>query len=75
MRLTIHAKPRSKKNEVIVDSQNSSILTIFTTQPADKNRANEAILKLLASHLGIASSKLTLISGRTSRIKIVDIDD
>lgn len=40
-------------------------------EPASDNRANEALLKWLASELGCHSQDLKIISGQTSRRKIV----
>ena len=75
MRLIIHAKPRSRQNAVFVDPDDVSNLTVHTTQPADKGRANDAVIKLLASHFGVPQSCLTLVSGLTSRTKLVDLDE
>lgn len=75
MRLTITAKPKSRRNEVIVDDADPGHLTVRTTQPADKGKANEAVLKQIADHLGIARSRLRIAAGETARTKIVDVAD
>ena len=41
--------------------------------PVD-GKANEALLHLLAKTLGVAPSRLALLSGARARTKIVDID-
>lgn len=50
------------------------VLTIYVTAPPDKNKANEAMLKLLAKHLDVAPTRLTLIKGHTNRNKLVEIN-
>lgn len=46
-------------------------MRIGVTQVAEKGKANEAILEVLASALGIRANRLTLVSGQTSREKQV----
>ena len=50
-------------------------LRVGVTQVAEKGRANEAILEVLAKALGIRSSRLELVAGQTSREKQVLIRD
>ena len=40
----------------------------------EKGRANQALIAFLAKKLGLAKSKLSLISGETQRKKILRID-
>ncbi len=74
MRITVNAKPGSRQNKVDVDPTNSTVFTVHTTKPPDKGAANEAIIKLIAEHFGIGTSKIILVSGMTSRVKVVDVD-
>jgi uncharacterized protein (TIGR00251 family) len=74
-RFVISAKPKSGKNEVIVDPDDAAHLTVRTTRPPDKGKANEAILRLLADHFNVPRSRLDIVSGETSRTKLVDISD
>ena len=39
------------------------------TAPADKGKANEALMKVLAEALGVKRSRVELIAGQTSREK------
>jgi hypothetical protein len=59
---------------VEVDPDNPARLIVHTTQPADKGRANLAVLKLVAEHLGVAPSSLTIVTGATARTKIIQVD-
>ena len=66
-KLTILAKPSSKLNQV--EQVDATTYLVRTTAPAQKGRANQAILKLLAKHLHVSRSHLLLISGAKSPIK------
>jgi hypothetical protein len=43
------------------------------TAPPERGKANEATLELLADTLGLAATKLRLVSGHGSRDKTVEI--
>ena len=43
-------------------------------EPPEDGRANEAVLRLLAETLDVPRARLTLVSGLTSRDKIVVLD-
>jgi uncharacterized protein (TIGR00251 family) len=49
-------------------------LKIRLTAPPVDNAANEALVKFLASELGVSRSQVEIVSGHTSREKIVRID-
>jgi uncharacterized protein YggU (UPF0235/DUF167 family) len=44
------------------------------SEPPEDGRANEAVLRLLAKTLDVPRSSLEIVSGRTSREKIVVLD-
>jgi hypothetical protein len=43
-------------------------------EPPEKNKANKAILKLLAKELGLPSSALELVQGATSTTKTIRVN-
>jgi len=49
-------------------------LAVYVTAPPDKNKANEALLRLLAKHLGLTLSRLKIVRGHTSRNKLIEIE-
>ncbi len=49
-------------------------LCVYVTAPPDKNKANEAMIKLLANHFKVATSQIRLTGGSTSRHKIIHIE-
>jgi uncharacterized protein len=48
-------------------------LVVAVQAPAVDGRATEAALKALAKSLGIATRDVTLVSGATSRTKLVEV--
>ncbi|HEX9499828.1 MAG TPA: DUF167 domain-containing protein [Mycobacterium sp.] len=66
--ISVRAKPGSRKGP-LVEIGGEGELTVYVREPAAEGKANRAVVKLLAKHLGIAPSRLDLISGATSRVK------
>lgn len=72
MRIIVQVKPGSKKGPLIEDID--GLLTAFVPERAVDGKANEAVLKLLAEHLGTKPKNLTLEAGLTSKIKHFRLD-
>lgn len=49
-------------------------LVVYVTAPPDDGKANEAMIRLLAKYLGVASSRLTIVRGQTNRNKLVKVE-
>lgn len=62
---------QDKIGEVVADAAGIERLAIRVTAPPEKGKATKTAIKLLAKHLGIAPSTLTLVSGETARNKIL----
>lgn len=71
MKFVVEAKPNAHKNTVEMLAPGR--YRICVTIPPDDNKANLAIIKLLAKFLDLAPSKLKIIRGQTSRKKIIEI--
>ena len=73
MKFSILLKPNSRhRDEGVVGDD--GVLTIYTKAPAIEGRANAAAVKLLAKYLGVASSKVKLVRGATSKYKVFEVD-
>ncbi len=68
MKRKIKVITSASKDEVI---QGDPII-VKTTKPPHKGKANKAVLKLLSNHF---NAHVTLISGATAKIKLVEIED
>ena len=41
----------------------------------EKGKANRALLDFLAQHLGVAKSRIHIVSGETSQLKRIHVDE
>lgn len=73
MKISVHIKPNSRHREEVVKNDDDT-LTVYIKAPAIEGRANAAAIKLLAKHFKVASSKVKLVCGATSKYKIFEID-
>ncbi len=71
MRFSVKVHPKSKKKKVI--RLDESHYEVWVNEPPDKGRANEAVREALAVHLGVAKSRISVILGKASRQKIVEM--
>lgn len=65
--MAVHAQPGAKR-DAIVGEYDGKLKVALTAPPVD-GKANEKLMKFLASELGVAKSVLTLITGDTNRSK------
>jgi uncharacterized protein (TIGR00251 family) len=50
------------------------VLRLRVAAPAQRGKANDAVLRLLAAALGIERRRLRIVRGETSRQKVVSVD-
>ena len=66
--VVVRVKPGSKKGP-LVETGADGELTIYVREQAVDGKANAAVVRLLAEHLGVPRSHIELASGATSRTK------
>ncbi|BBX08397.1 DUF167 domain-containing protein [Mycolicibacterium aichiense] len=71
--VVVTVKPGSRKGPLVETADDGS-LTIFVREPAIEGKATEAAARLLAKHLGVPRSAVTLTAGATSRVKRFRVD-
>lgn len=71
--VVVTVKPGSRKGPLVETADDGS-LTIYVREPATEGKATAAVARLLAEHLGVPRSAVTLASGATSRIKRFRVD-
>jgi len=59
--------PGSSRTEV--SGTFDGMIKIKVSAPAEKGKANDALLKFLAASLGLKKKQLTIISGHTNQVK------
>jgi uncharacterized protein YggU (UPF0235/DUF167 family) len=72
MRLAVHVKPGSA--HPYVGGRYADALVVRVRERAVDGRATEAALRALAQALGVRRAAVRLVSGATSRAKVVDVD-
>jgi uncharacterized protein len=72
MRVTIRVQPRSSRTAV--GGSHGGALVVRVTEPAVDGRATEAALRAVAEALGVRRRDVVLVSGATSRTKVIDVD-
>lgn len=72
MKIFVKAKPNAKEEKVekIGDAQ----FAVKVKEPPKDGKANAAIIKALANHLAIPSSRVRLVSGFSGRQKVFEIE-
>lgn len=65
--LPVRAQPGARRNAVI--GEHAGMLKVAVTQVAEKGKANQAVIEVLAKALGVRKSHIELVSGTTSQEK------
>lgn len=71
MKIFVKAKPNSKEEKVEKIDDSNYIVSV--KEPPVKGKANEAIKNALAIYFKLASSRVKIVSGYSSRNKIIEI--
>ena len=71
-RLTVRVTPRSRYDKVI-GYKDGTVLIRLKALPV-KGAANRALVKLIADRLSLPKSAVTVVRGRSSRMKVIDVE-
>jgi len=71
-RIVLRVVPRASR-DVVVGIRMGALLVRVTAAPVD-GAANEAITRVLAKRLGIATRAVRIVRGQTSKSKVVEIE-
>jgi uncharacterized protein len=72
VRVTIRVRPGASRTAV--GGEHAGALVVRVTAPAVDGRATEAALTAVAAAFGVRRRAVTLLTGATSRAKVIDID-
>jgi len=70
MRIVVKVFPKSKLESV---SEKDGAYIVRVTAPAVDNRANEAVIKILAKYFKTSKGNVEIVRGFTSRFKVIEI--
>ena len=71
-RISVRIVPRASR-DVVVGMRSGALLVRVTAPPVD-GAANEALIRVLARRLHVAKGALRIVTGRTSKLKVVAIE-
>lgn len=72
VRINIRVQPRASRDEV--GGVHGDALKVRVTAPAIEGAANAAVIELLAATFGVSRRAVTLVSGASSRSKVVELE-
>jgi len=70
MRIIVKVKPNARQEKV---EQAGDLYTVHVKEPARENKANLAVIRVLAEHFGVPRSRIAILRGEKSKQKIVEI--
>lgn len=73
MTIIVKIHPNSSINKIEKISENC--YSIYTVAQPHENKANEALIKILANYLDVAPSLITILKGHKAKTKIIKIDE
>ncbi|MEX0800261.1 MAG: DUF167 domain-containing protein [Dehalococcoidia bacterium] len=71
-RLKLHVTPGAREERIL--GWRDDVLRLKVRAVAEKGRANEAAIRLLARRLGLPPSSVSIVRGATSRDKLVEVE-
>lgn len=69
--IDVHLQPGAKRNEIL--GFRGDVLYAKVTAVAEKGRANQALLELMADAFGVPKSAVAIVRGQTGRNKVIAI--
>ena len=73
--LRVKVTPKSSQNAILghLDDQHHTLKVAISASP-EKGKANDALAKLLSKEYKVSKSQITILSGHTSQIKLIRIN-
>jgi uncharacterized protein (TIGR00251 family) len=69
--IDVHLQPGAKRSEIL--GFRGDVLYAKVTAVAEKGKANQALLELVADTFGVPKSAIAIVRGQTSRNKVIAI--
>ena len=70
--LRLKVTPSASRDAVV--GWQGDVLRVHVRAPAQRGKANDAVLRLLADALGVDRQRLRIVRGETSRQKVLSVD-
>jgi len=72
MKVSVTVKPGSKKGPLVQPDLWGGLL-VYVREPALEGKANKAVIDLLAEYYNVPKSLIEVVSGHTSKYKVIDV--
>jgi uncharacterized protein (TIGR00251 family) len=72
LKIRVKVKPRSKTEDVTKE-MDGDVYVVRVKEPPVEGKANRAVLKLLAKHFEVPESRLRIVTGLSSKNKVVEV--
>lgn len=72
MKINVKVTTKSKKDGIEFDS-NQNLYKIKISIVPEEGKANKALIELLASYFKVKRSEIKIMTGKTSKTKIIEI--
>src|SRR5439155_23373712 len=69
--IAVRVQPRARRDEVV--GVRDGVLVARVSAPALQERANQALCRLIAAHLRVRRSRVSVVRGERSRDKLVRV--
>ena len=73
MKIFVQVKPRAREERVIKISDTN--FKVWVREIPEKDKANRAVVRALAEYFNISQANIKIISGSTSKLKIIEITE
>ncbi|MBU4204789.1 DUF167 domain-containing protein [Patescibacteria group bacterium] len=71
MKIFVKVKPKAKEEKV--QKINDINFKVFVKQSPEKGKANAAVILALAEYFGVNRANINIISGSSSKLKIIEV--
>ena len=71
--MRIYIKVITKSSQRRVEKMDDETYKVWVTVAPEKGKANQEVIKLLAKYFRVAKSQVEILSGKTAKIKLVEI--
>ena len=70
MKIQVKVKPNSRTEDVSLEGDS---FIVRVKEPPREDKANQAVIKLLAQHFGVSQSRVRILSGFRSKNKFIEV--
>ena len=70
-RLRLRVKPKARTGSIV--GVHGGALKLSVTAAAERGKANREVIELLASALGVPIEAVTIVKGKTSQDKVIEV--